>query len=353
VAAWQAKGLAPRVTDWPAGLLVPGAVAWAAAVGLGLSGLVPAIRRLNLRFSPRRVAAVALALFSVVTGLLVAGNLVRGAWSPLQAVDSPALPATVTRSQARVLWLAGRPDHGVDFAVTGPKGRTLLDPGRPPAVAADNLGSVVTDIVQARTHTAGSMLRMFGVGYVAVRPGPEADRLVDLVARQQDLDAKPTEQAGLFQGPAVPQGGWVIPGEDPPAEVQGLLTSSTRPVPVPDPASGQAQATGPGTLVLPVPEAGVWRATAGGDRLEPTTALGWAQGFRLPAGAAGNLEVQRTGEDRRLTLLLIEALLVLATVATMARPTRVAPPVAPTAGVDDTTSGDLRLAGLARGGVAR
>ena len=353
VAAWQAKGLAPRVTDWPAGLLVPGAVAWAAAVGLGLSGLVPAIRRLDLRLSPRRVAAVALALFSVVTGLLVAGNLVRGAWSPLQAVDSPALPATVTRSQARVLWLAGRPDHGVDFAVTGPKGRTLLDPGRPPAVAADDLGSVVTDIVQARTHTAGSMLRMFGVGYVAVRPGPEADRLVDLVARQQDLDAKPTEQAGLFQGPAVPQGGWVIPGEDPPAEVQGLLTSSTRPVPVPDPASGQAQATGPGTLVLPVPEAGVWRATAGGDRLEPTTALGWAQGFRLPAGTAGNLEVQRTGEDRRLTLLLIEALLVLATVATMARPTRVAPPVAPTTGVDDTTSGDLRLAGLARGGVAR
>jgi GT2 family glycosyltransferase len=353
VAAWQAKGLAPRVTDWPAGLLVPGAVAWAAAVGLGLSGLVPAIRRLDLRLSPRRVAAVALALFSVVTGLLVAGNLVRGAWSPLQAVDSPALPATVTRSQARVLWLAGRPDHGVDFAVTGPKGRTLLDPGRPPAVAADDLGSVVTDIVQARTHTAGSMLRMFGVGYVAVRPGPEADRLVDLVARQQDLDAKPTEQAGLFQGPAVPQGGWVIPGEDPPAEVQGLLTSSTRPVPVPDPASGQAQATGPGTLVLPVPEAGVWRATAGGDRLEPTTALGWAQGFRLPAGTAGNLEVQRTGEERRLTLLLIEALLVLATVATMARPTRVAPPVAPTTGVDDTTSGDLRLAGLARGGVAR
>jgi hypothetical protein len=40
-------------------------------------------------------------------------------------------------------------------------------------------------------------------------------------------------------------------------------------------------------------------------------------------------------------------------VATMARPTRVAPPVAPSAGVDDTTSGDLHLAGLARGGVAR
>jgi GT2 family glycosyltransferase len=353
MAAWQAKGLAPRITDWPAGLLVPGAVAWAAAAGLGLVGLGQAIRNLDVRFSVRRVTAGALLLISAVTGVFVAGHLVRGVWSPMEAVDSPALPATVTRSQARVLWLAGRPDHGVDFAVTGPKGRTLLDPGRPPAVAADDLGSVVTDIVQARTHRAGSMLRMFGIGYVVVRPGAEADRLVDLVARQQDLDARPTEQAGLFQGPGVPETAWVIPGETPPAEVQAMLTSPTQPDPIPDPATGQVQTSGPGTVVLLVPEAGVWQASVGGARLEPTPALGWAQGFKLPAGATGNLEVQRTGQDRRLTLLLVEALLVLATVATMARPTRVAPPVAPTAGMDDTTSGDLRLAGLARGGVAR
>jgi hypothetical protein len=271
----------------------------------------------------------------------------------MEAVDSPALPATVTRGQARVLWLAGRPDHGVDFAVTGPKGRTLLDPGRPPAVAADDLGEVVTDIVQARTHRAGSMLRMFGIGYVVVRPGADAGRLVDLVARQQDLDAKPTEQAALFAGPGVPQTAWVIPGETPPAEVQAMLTSPAQPDPIPDPATGKVEANGPGTVVLLVPEAEVWRATVGGARLEPTTALGWAQGFKLPAGTTGELEVQRTGQERRLSLLLIQALLILATVATMARPTRVAPPVAPSAGVDDTSGGDLRLAGLARGGVAR
>jgi hypothetical protein len=145
----------------------------------------------------------------------------------------------------------------------------------------------------------------------------------------------------------------MIPGETPPAEVQAMLTSPEQPDPIPDPATGQVQTSGPGTVVLLVPEAGVWQAAVGGARLGPTSALGWAQGFTLPAGASGNLEVQRTGQDRRLTLLLVEALLVMATVATMARPTRVAPPVAPTAGVDDTTSGDLRLAGLARGGVAR
>jgi GT2 family glycosyltransferase len=353
LAVWQAKGLGPRVTDWPAGLLVPGAVALAAAIGLGLAGMGQAIRKLDVRFSLRRVTAAALVLFGAVTGLVVTGHLVRGAWSPLEAIDSPALPATVTRSQARVLWLAGRPDHGVDFAVTGPGGRTLLDPGRPPAVAADDLGSVVTDIVQARTHRAGSMLRMFGIGYVVVRPGAEADRLVDLVARQQDLDARPTEQAGLFQGPAVPQTAWVLPGEDPPAEVQALLTSPEEPIPVPDPDTGQVAASGPGTVVLPVPGAEVWTASVGGVPLEPTTALGWAQGFELPAGTSGSLEVRRTGQDRRLTLLLVQAVLVLAAVATMARPTRVAPPVAPSAGVDDTTAGDLRLAGLARGSVAR
>jgi GT2 family glycosyltransferase len=354
LATWQAKGLAPRVTDWPAGLLVPGAVAWAAAAGLGLAGIGQALARLDVRFNVRRVAAATLVVLSAVTGLFVTGHLVRGVWSPMEAIDSPALPATVTRSQARVLWLAGRPDHGVDFAVTGSGGRTLLDPGRPPASAADDLGSVVTDIVEARTHRAGSMLRMFGIGYVVVRPGAEAGRLVDLVARQQDLDAKPTEQAALFQGPGVPQTAWVLPGETPPAEVQGMLTSPDQPVPVPDPATGQVTASGPGTVVLLVPEAEAWRATVGGARLEPTTALGWAQGFKLPAGTTGNLEVERTGQDRRLTLLLIEALLVLAAVATMARPTRVAPPVAPSTGIDDTTSGgDLRLAGLARGGVAR
>jgi hypothetical protein len=328
-------------------------VAWAAAAGLGLVGIGEALTRLREQLSPRRAVAAALVVLSGVTGLFVAGHLVRGAWSPMEAIDSPALPATVTRSQARVLWLAGRADHGVDFAVTGSGGRTLLDPGRPPAAAADDLGSVVTDIVEARTHRAGSMLRMFGVGYVVVRPGPDAARLVDLVARQQDLDAKPTEQAALFQGPAVPQTAWVLPGEDPPAEVQGLLTTPAQPVPVPDPASGQVTATGPGTVVLLVPEADAWHASVGGARLKPTGALGWAQGFTLPAGTTGNLEVARTGQDRRLTWLLIEALLVLAAVATMARPTRVAPPVAPSASIDDTTSGDLRLAGLARGGVAR
>jgi GT2 family glycosyltransferase len=349
LAAWQAKGLSPVVTDWPATMLVPGAVAWAAAAGLALASLGQGLLRLNLRFSSRRLIAGTVALLGACTALLVLGHLARGAWSPLEAVNGSALPATVTRAQERVLWLAGRPDGGVDFAVTGPRGRTLLDHGRPPDDAASALGSVVTDVVEARTHRAGSMLKWFGIGYVVVRPGPEADRLADLVARQQDLDAKPTEQAALFQGPKGSATAWVVPGEAPPSEVQAMLTAQPPPRPVP--TGGQVGSTGQGTLVLAVPSSGAFQASVGGSRLEPTTAFGWAQGFQLPTGAAGDVDVWQTGQQRRFSLLVVEGLLVLAAVATMARPTRVAPPVAPTT-VDDTST-DLRLAGLARGGVAR
>ena len=350
VAALQAKRIPPVVTDWPATMLVPGAVAWAAAAGLALASLGQGLLRFNLRFSVRRLIAGTVALLGACTALLVVGHLARGDWSPLEAIHSPALPATVTRAHARVLWLAGRSDHGVDYAVTGPRGRTLLDRGRPPADAAWALGSVVTDIVEARTHRAGSMLRLFGIGYVVVRPGPEADRLADLVARQQDLDAKPTEQAALFQGPDVTATGWVIDGDAPPTEVQAMLTAEP-PRPIPGSAGRKVDTTTPGALVLTVPAAEAFRASIGATRLEPTTAFGWAQAFRLPANVSGDVQVWQAGRERRLALLVLEGLLVLAALATMARPTRVAPPVAPSA-LEDTGT-DLRRAGLARGGVAR
>jgi GT2 family glycosyltransferase len=349
VAALQARQVPAVVTDWPATMLVPGAVAWAGAAGLALASLGQGLLRFNLRFSARRLVAGAVALLGACTALLVVGYLVRGDWSPLEAVHSPALPATVTRGEARVLWLAGRPDHGVDFAVTGPGGRTLLDPGRLPADAARALGTVVTDVVEARTHRAGSMLRLFDIGYVVVRPGPEADRLADLVARQQDLDAKPTEQAALFQGPDVSATAWVVDGDTPPTEVQAILTQPPRPIS--DATGGRVDTNRPGTLVTSVSAAGAFQASVGSTRLEPTTVFGWAQGFRLPASVAGDVEVWQAGQERRVTLLVIEGLLVLVALATMARPTRVAPPVAPRE-LDDTAT-DLRLAGLARGGVAR
>jgi GT2 family glycosyltransferase len=363
VVVLEARGLIPAVArEWPAGLLVPGAVAWAAATGLAVAGLGQALRQ--PWGSVRRWAAAVLGLLAVTTGVLVAGFLVRGSWTPLHAVENPSLPATVRQGQGRVLWLAGRADGGVSFAVTGAGGRTLIDSGRPGADPATRaLGSVVTDIVEARTHQAGSMLELFGIGYVAVRPGPDDHRLVDLVARQQELRSRPTDQAGLFQAPVTEPRAWLLPAEAP-ADPRGVLTGAG-PVPVADVqaafsgrqgarlparASGTVPAPGPATLMLPVPAGKDWRASLGGTPLEPTTVFGWAQGFKLPDGG-GALEVRRGGQQRRLVYLLIEALLLLTALATLARPTKAAPPAAPVA-LDDTTTTDLRLATLAaRGGV--
>jgi GT2 family glycosyltransferase len=362
-ATLQAHGFPPKIaTGWPASLLIPGAICWAAATGLALAGLGAALRQ--SRLTPRRIGAALLAVLAVASSVLIAGLLARGSWSPLHSVGKPSLPATVRQADGRVLWLAGRPDHGVDFAVTGSGGRTLIDSG---AIGDDQasraLQSVVTDIVEARTHEAGSMLQLFGIGYVAVRPGPEADRLVDLVARQQELRSRPTDQAGLFQGPVTQPSAWILRG-DPPAEVRSIITepsiervadvdavfSGAGGVELSDHASGRVDGSGAATLILPVPADRAWRVSVDGTPLEPTTVFGWAQGFKLPEGVSGELDLRRAGQQRRMMFLLIEGLLVLVAVATMARPTRVAPPVAPVA-LDDTTTTDLRLATLARGGA--
>ena len=362
----QVHGLPPAIAgEWPAGLLVPGAAAWAAATGLAMAGLGRAVQQSSGR--ARRAAAAVLGLLAITTGLLVAGFLVRGSWTPLRVVSSPSLPATVRQGQGRVLWLAGRPDGGVSFAVTGAGGRTVIDSGRPggdPATRA--LGSVVADIVEARTHQAGSMLELFGIGYVAVRPGPEDHRLVELVARQQELHSRPTDQAGLFQAPVTRPTAWLLPGEAP-AEPRGVLTgpalaavpsvqavfSGPHGARLPGRTTGAVPAPGPGTLVLPVPAGRDWRASLDGRPLSPTTVFGWAQGFKLPDGAGGVLEVRRGGQQRRFVYLVIEGLLLLTALAAMARPTRAAPPAAPVAALDDTTTTDLRLATLAARGGAR
>ena len=345
LAAWQASDLPPTFTDWPGGVLVLGAVAWAGAAGLALAGF--GSMRLKLELSLRRVAATLLAVLAVAGGVLVLAHVARGVWSPLRPVREQALPATVTGTQARVLWLAGRPDHGVDFALTGAGGRTLLDSGKPsPPEATAALRALVTDIVQARTHRVGAMLRMFNVGYVAVRPGPDADRLAGLVGRQQDLTLRPSPQTAMYQGPTVSPSGWVIRGEAP-ARLQEVVTGPGL-VPLRGPGAPPS-VSGPATVLLPVPASGTWRATVSGAALQPTTVLGWEQGFIVPAGVAGPVRIQRLGQERRDMLLLIEGLLALAAVATMLRPTRAAPPAAPIA-LDDATTGDIRLADLTRQG---
>lgn len=70
------------------------------------------------------------------------------------------------------------------------------------------------------------------------------------------------------------------------------------------------------TLVLSERADADWRATVDGERLEPVTVDGWAQGFTVPADAAGQVEVHRVQPLRLLwQLLLLAGVVVTALIA--------------------------------------
>ncbi|HKE97805.1 MAG TPA: glycosyltransferase family 2 protein [Actinomycetes bacterium] len=337
LAAWQARSSGLRIADWPGGVLIPGAVAWAAIAAIGFNGILPALTR--ARSNLERAGATFVAVLTALVGVLVAGNLARGDWALLDGPEK--LPATVTESQARVLWLAGRGDGGVFWAVTGPRGRTLLDTARPaPPNASAAVGDIVLDVLQARTHRAGTLLRTFNIGFVVVRHGPGEDRLNDVLTRQGDLDSRVTEQAGLYEGPPPAPGGLVLPG-GPPQGPEQLLLASGAATPleggIPSP---QGTVKGPATVLLPVSASGSWQAEIGDGRLQRDVAAGWAQAFRVPAGVTGTVKVHYEGQRPRTLALVGELLVVLAALAMIARPTRRPPPPTPSA---DEVTGELRL----------
>lgn len=359
LAYWQTLNLPPHFTDWPGGVLVPGAVAWAAVVGIGLSSALPALRRVKgvvaaaqtagrraQRTATRvanvtpleRVGAAAMAAVTAVTGVAVAALLAMGSW-PLETGASP-LPATVSESDRRVLWLAGHPDGGVRYEVTGPDGQTLLGWARQsPAEARDALGQVVGNIVQARTHRGGELLRSFNIGWVVVRKGPLADQLVEQLARQGDLASRVTDQAALFEGPPPAPAGMIL-AQAPPTTAD-LLTAEAGPSALHGDLPGVAgRVERPGVVVLPMPADEAWQASAGGQVLQPAAAFGWAQAFTLPEGARGDLVVSYSGQRNRDLALMAELILVLAMLATLARPTSRPAPLVP---VSDEDTGELRL----------
>jgi GT2 family glycosyltransferase len=346
LAAWLARGSGVRIADWPGGLLIPGAVAWAAIAAIGFNSILPALSR--ARSSVERAGATFVVVLTALVGVFVVGNLARGDWALLDGPER--LPATVTESQARVLWLAGRGDGGVFWAVTGPRGRTLLDSARPSAPnASEAVGAIVQDVLQARTHRAGTVLRTFNVGFVVVRHGPEADRLNELLTRQGDLDSRITEQAGLYEGPPPAPGGMVLPGAEPPASAEQLLLASGASTrlqgSVPDP---QGRVKGPATVVLPMAADRSWQAQVGDRELTRDSTAGWAQAFLVPEGVAGTIQVRYEGQRARTLALVGELLLVLAALAMIARPTRKPPPPTPSA---DEVTGELRLPSAVVGSV--
>lgn len=144
------------------------------------------------------------------------------------------------------------------------------------------------------------------LGYLIV-PGDPAEQveLVDTLDASDSLE-KVTESAGGGMWrviDAAPRA--VVTGGEEPIALSSSVVEATGALPAEDDER---------TVVLSERYDTDWRATLEGTELEPTRVDGWAQGFTVPAGASGQLEIDRDQPGRiawQLTLYAAVALTVL------------------------------------------
>jgi hypothetical protein len=383
-ATWQAhvptSGIA---STWPAGLLVPGAVAWAAVCGLAMQGIATALLRKGL--SLRRGMAALVTVMVCMTGGLLVGALAQDAAVPSHPAERLSLPTAVFDRSSKILWLSSQPGQDVEFLVTDSNGHTQIDSTRREQNAVTRvLQEIVNNIMQSRTNQAGSLLDLLGIRHVVLQPGSRTDQLRRLLSRQLDLRIKVAPPRRPV--PSISALSLVMPGYTPPtpsldprhlhqarwnsevpntpavitpeyridlwikaqttthpmvfqtlpARRDGVIVSgSALPSQLKDwaNASGVFQnetVTGPATILLPYQGATAWRASVGGRSLDASPTLsGWIQAFHVPAGVSGTLQIQRPRDPGERIKLTVAGMLLLAAVLVTARPTRVAPPPPP------------------------
>lgn len=232
-----------------------------------------------------------------------------------EAGEVPAAAADQGRTDARsrVLVLTQQEDGAVEARLVVHGGDTVIQhaaiadardvdtvtAGRP--VDADAGSEALREAVAGLLSSAGAAdgeeadrraVSDLAVSYVIVRGDLEAQ-----AGLRGSLDAsteleKVTEgtQGGMWRVIDAAPRAVVVGGADPVAldsgavEATGLL-----------PAEDEAR-----TVVLAERFDTRWRATLDGDELQPVEVAGWAQGFEVPAGAGGEVDVHR---DQPLTLL--------------------------------------------------
>lgn len=159
------------------------------------------------------------------------------------------------------------------------------DPG------SEALRAASSQLLSAGAPAAPTQLRTLAIGYVVV-PGAAEDSqaLVDALDSSPQLE-KVTQNAsgGLWRVVDAGSRATVRPlgvAPDPATDVAvpaGVVT-----------ASGEiAAAPEERVVVLSERRDSAWRARIDGTELAPVTVDGWAQGWALPAGAAGQLEIDR------------------------------------------------------------
>ena len=160
--------------------------------------------------------------------------------------------------------------------------------GQPSDAAEDALARAVASALGSEIGAEAKVdLADFAIGYVVVtgEPGAQA-RLYDALAAAPQLDFVTSSDAG---------GLWRVAGTSPRAhlaaasgangEVTPLNAERTRVTGTVDASSTERE------LALAVRSDPHWRATLDGEELRPTILDTWKQGFIVPAGEHGHLEV--------------------------------------------------------------
>lgn len=239
----------------------------------------------------------------------------------------------------RVLWLgerwadpvrAGLPAReGTDFFLTGANGLTMLDGFQPPpGKGEERLESLVGSLIDNRLHLAGNLLAPANVRFVIADTDDQPT--IRALRRQRGI-ALEQQQSGvaIFRNLQwLPRASLVPPGlgesisAKNPSDTGLMLTrwSGGRAIPSRSPSSFSSRLprTSHSYVLVGDNFNSGWKATVDGEQLDHAEAFGWANGFRLPGQAKGEIKVYFAGNWVRFLWLLVQVVLLLA-VVTMAR----------------------------------
>jgi GT2 family glycosyltransferase len=256
-------------------------------------------------FGWRQLTAALVAAVAVVGPVVALGAWVaRGAQDPLHRSDRARLPAFAQAELEespglRALLLVPHADGRLGYTLTGAAGDGLESAGvRPSGSQRRALDAVVADLASPRGSDAAEALSTRAVRYVALRPGPRTQGLVDVLDEQVGLVRRTSGSIDLWQVLAPVARLTVLPEalakqartQRAPSR-DALRTSPPAALRAgPEAASATLPAGDGRLLVLADAEDGRWHATVDGRALPRRTAWGWAQAFELPT-AGGHLSL--------------------------------------------------------------
>ena len=330
---WTAVAGDQLTTAWPHGLLS----ALLLALAVGAAATFDALARREARDGRARrllTAAAGIVVATACAASVVGWTMLLPDQLRLDRAEGGEVPAAAadqgrTEARSRVLVLGEQADGAVEARLVVDGGDSVIQhaaladardvdavlAGEPvdgdPASTA--LREAVTGVLSGAPAPAEEESRaaaaQLAVAYVVVRGDlDEQSALRDTLDASTELE-KVTESThgGMWRVIDAAPRAAVVGGEAPVPLASEVIDAQGK-VPAEDAAR---------TVVLTERFDAQWRATLDGAELEPVEVDGWAQGFTVPAGASGDLEVHREQPLRLLWQLLLYATTALAAVVSI------------------------------------